>query len=40
MIINEGEEDDSWYTWSKSERVLVSVFEFNLELSLMGVLPH
>jgi outer membrane protein assembly factor BamC len=36
MIINEGEEDDSWYTWSKSERSVGQRFEFNLELKPHG----
>lgn len=36
MIINEGDEDDSWYTWSKSERSVGQRFEFNLELKPHG----
>ncbi|MDP5029161.1 outer membrane protein assembly factor BamC [Paraglaciecola sp.] len=36
MIINEGEEDDSWYSWSKSERSIGQRFEFNLDLKPHG----
>jgi outer membrane protein assembly factor BamC len=36
MVIKEGEEDDSWYSWSKSERSIGQRFEFNLELKPHG----
>lgn len=36
MIINEGEEETSWYSWSKSERSIGQRFEFNLDLKPHG----